>query len=50
MGGNSSAAIGVHTTAKEIIDESGEGAYLKGKTFIVTGGNSGIGYVVASLL
>lgn len=31
------------TTAKEVIEECGAEQYLKGKTAIVTGGNSGIG-------
>jgi NADPH:quinone reductase-like Zn-dependent oxidoreductase len=30
-------------TAIEIVRSHGEGSYLKGKTYIVTGGNSGIG-------
>jgi len=35
--------IGYHSTAKQIIENFGEGQYLQGKTAIVTGGNSGIG-------
>lgn len=35
--------LGSKTTAKQIVDACGEGKYLKGKTAIVTGGNSGIG-------
>ena len=31
------------STAKEVVDKCGTGEYLKGKTAIVTGGNSGIG-------
>uniref|UniRef100_A0A7S3H494 Uncharacterized protein n=1 Tax=Spumella elongata TaxID=89044 RepID=A0A7S3H494_9STRA len=35
--------IGAHSTAKEVVENFGEGKYLAGKTAIVTGGNSGIG-------
>ncbi len=35
--------LGAHSTAKEVIEQFGEGQYLKGKVAIVTGGNSGIG-------
>lgn len=45
MGGQQSANVGIgaHSTAKEVIENFGEGKYLSGKTAIVTGGNSGIG-------
>ena len=36
-------APGAVVTAKQVIDEHGDGLYLKGKTAVVTGGNSGIG-------
>jgi NAD(P)-dependent dehydrogenase (short-subunit alcohol dehydrogenase family) len=37
------AIVGAQLTAKQVMDQFGEGDYLKGKTAIVTGGNSGIG-------
>ena len=40
---SATSALGVKSTAKEVVDLFGEGEYLKGKTAIVTGGNSGIG-------
>ena len=40
---SSSAPLGVKSTAKQVIDRYGEGEYLRGRTAIVTGGNSGIG-------
>lgn len=46
MGASESRAevgLGAHSTARQVIDSFGTGAYLKGKTAIVTGGNSGIG-------
>ena len=46
MGAEQSSPVGIgyHSTAKQIIENFGEGKYLTGKTAIVTGGNSGIGY------
>lgn len=38
-----SSPKGKKYTAKQVVDSNGSGAYLKGKTVIVTGGNSGIG-------
>eukprot|EP01038_Epipyxis_sp_PR26KG_P011860 gene11860-15870_t len=34
---------GAVITAKQVMDQFGTGLYLKGKTAVVTGGNSGIG-------
>ena len=39
----SSVSLGARATSKQIIDRYGEGDYLRGRTAIVTGGNSGIG-------
>lgn len=43
MGATNSSEMGAKTTALEVVRHFGEGAYLKGKTAVVTGGNSGIG-------
>jgi hypothetical protein len=57
MGGQSSTTaryddLGKSSTAKEVFDHfsGGNRDYLRGKTFIVTGGNSGIGLETSKIL
>ena len=57
MGGQASTAarydnFGKSTSAKEVFDHfsGGNREYLRGKTFIVTGGNSGIGLETSKIL
>eukprot|EP01031_Cornospumella_fuschlensis_P037139 gene37139-45081_t len=40
---SSNVGLGAHSTALQVLQTFGTGAYLAGKVAIVTGGNSGIG-------